>query len=205
MVRQMNSWMHFLYCCSVGLPPGYWPGWPSGGSASRISSFIRARRNLEETTPQEETRRRQEWELHDIIVGELSAAAGDQSLIHYPKYILVQVFNYLFISWPSRTQTCMKTGCNLHSSYFVIFSINRGWYHYHFLTLYTSLSITYYHCFSTYYYLLYFLLLLWSIDDTTYSYLFFIFSLFTLLYLLYLYICCYVAVEEPSLRNVLVQ
>lgn len=46
MVRQINSWMHFLYCCSVGLLPGYWPGCPRGPSASRISSFIRANRNL---------------------------------------------------------------------------------------------------------------------------------------------------------------
>lgn len=38
--------MHFLYCCSVGLLPGYWPGCPRGPSASRISSFIRAKRNL---------------------------------------------------------------------------------------------------------------------------------------------------------------
>lgn len=42
--------MHFLYCCSVGLLLWYWPGCPSGASASRISSFIRARRSLEERT-----------------------------------------------------------------------------------------------------------------------------------------------------------
>lgn len=61
MVRQMNSWMHFLYCCSVGLLLWYWPGWPKGASASRISSFIRARRNLAEKRKRQGAERDEWW------------------------------------------------------------------------------------------------------------------------------------------------
>lgn len=65
-MRQINSWMHFLYCCSVGLLLWYWPGWPSGASASRISSFIRASRSLQERSDRQAGEKKNSFCLRQV-------------------------------------------------------------------------------------------------------------------------------------------
>lgn len=62
----MNSCMHFLYCISVGLLVLYWPDWLYGPSASRISSFILASRNLGEEVHKQEVRH--EFLLKDTVL-----------------------------------------------------------------------------------------------------------------------------------------